>query len=123
MDNMMPNMNGVVATRTLRNAGYKYLIIGVTGNVQTNEINEFLDAGADLIIKKPLNNAQLQKLLKFINTQVDGTLSKYPNYKLVEDSLLSATGENVVHSTYKWKLTESSSNSSSNYHDNMSIDV
>jgi DNA-binding LytR/AlgR family response regulator len=34
MDNVMPVMNGMEATRAIRKAGYRYLIVAVTGNIK-----------------------------------------------------------------------------------------
>jgi CheY-like chemotaxis protein len=34
MDNVMPIMNGMEATRAIRKAGYRYLIVAVTGNIK-----------------------------------------------------------------------------------------
>ena len=82
MDNLMPNMNGVEATRILRQAGYPYLIIGVTGNVFEDDIKEYLHVGADLIIPKPLRLATLDKIVNYINS--NGLLSKHPDFKLIE---------------------------------------
>ena len=84
MDNLMPTMNGVDATRALRKAGYKYLIIAVTGNVLDDDIEQFLQAGADFVIPKPLKTTKLDNLLRFIQLHVDGSLSRYPKEVLVE---------------------------------------
>mmetsp|Transcript_18942 Transcript_18942/g.26111 ORF Transcript_18942/g.26111 Transcript_18942/m.26111 type:complete len:108 (+) Transcript_18942:280-603(+) len=59
MDNQMPVVNGVEATKRLRMSGYKNLIVGVTGNVLEDDVGEFLAAGADLVMFKPLKMAQL----------------------------------------------------------------
>jgi hypothetical protein len=39
--------------------GYKGIIIGVTGNVNKEQIDEFMDHGADDVFPKPLNMEQL----------------------------------------------------------------
>jgi CheY-like chemotaxis protein len=60
----------VEASRIIRAGGYKYLIIGVTGNSLEEELDEFITAGADLVIVKPLKNQSIEMLLGFI--QVNG---------------------------------------------------
>jgi DNA-binding response OmpR family regulator len=61
------------------------LIIGVTGNVLDDDVNEYLEAGADLVIGKPLRMELLNKLL--VHIQMNGSDSKYEEgYRLVETS-------------------------------------
>jgi CheY-like chemotaxis protein len=81
MDNLMPNMNGMDATRAIRNAGYRYLIVAVTGNVMEDDVAKFLEAGVDIVISKPMRMISLDLLLKHINLY--GSLS-IANMKLVE---------------------------------------
>lgn len=45
MDNTMPRMTGIVATKKIRDLGYTFPIIGVTGNSFDEDCNEFMDAG------------------------------------------------------------------------------
>lgn len=86
MDNMMPLMNGVEATRRIRKLGYKYLIVGVTGSVMDDEAHEFITAGADMILTKPFDISRLQQLLIF--TETNGIESKYSSGMfLANDSL------------------------------------
>jgi CheY-like chemotaxis protein len=59
MDFEMPIMNGPEATRTLRNAGHRMPIIGVTGNVLPEDRDYFLACGADWVLPKPLNMTAL----------------------------------------------------------------
>jgi CheY-like chemotaxis protein len=66
MDNLMPLMDGVTATRALRAMAYPYLIIGITGNVMEDDVREFLEAGADAVFLKPVKLASLEKLLDYI---------------------------------------------------------
>ena len=73
------------ATKQLRKAGYPYLIFGITGNVLDDDIYEYLDAGADMVLGKPLQATALSLLLKFI--ELNGTESKYTDdMKLIEIS-------------------------------------
>jgi CheY-like chemotaxis protein len=66
MDNLMPEMNGLEASKALRKSGYPYLIIGLTGNVMEDDIQDFVEAGADLVLGKPLQVASLNKILDLV---------------------------------------------------------
>eukprot|EP01041_Mallomonas_annulata_P000687 gene687-1316_t len=85
MDNLMPVMNGVEATKALRREGYRHIIVGVTGNVLEDDIREYLAAGADFIIGKPLKKPSLDMILRHVAER--GTLSLWnENMRLVEHS-------------------------------------
>lgn len=60
--------------------GHDNLIIGVTGNSMEEELMDFLCAGADLVITKPLKPNVLDTLLDFVSTF--GCRS-HPNQRLV----------------------------------------
>ncbi|NVK03072.1 MAG: response regulator [Oceanospirillaceae bacterium] len=53
-DYFMPELDGVGLTSELRNQGYQGPIIGVTAATIGDQMNQLLDAGADLAIAKPL---------------------------------------------------------------------
>ena len=55
MDSHMPVMNGLDATKSIKSLLETIRIVGVTGNALKNEIDSFLDAGADKVMVKPLN--------------------------------------------------------------------
>jgi len=59
------------------------LLIGVTGNVLEDDLAEYLNAGADLILSKPMKIATLQMLLDFI--AMNGVTSK-ADMMLIEHS-------------------------------------
>ncbi|GMH94504.1 hypothetical protein TL16_g12924 [Triparma laevis f. inornata] len=54
MDNTMPRMTGIVATKKIRDLGYTFPIIGVTGNSLDEDCNEFMDAGTTAVFVKPV---------------------------------------------------------------------
>jgi CheY-like chemotaxis protein len=73
MDHVMPIMNGVEATQTLRNLGVSSPIIACTANCLESDIQRFTKAGCDMYLTKPctkatlletLNNFVVPKLLK-----------------------------------------------------------
>mmetsp|Transcript_34898 Transcript_34898/g.35540 ORF Transcript_34898/g.35540 Transcript_34898/m.35540 type:complete len:99 (+) Transcript_34898:2-298(+) len=75
MDSIMPMMGGLEATRCIRHLGYNGIIIGVTGNISSDEIQDFLNHGADAVLSKPLDIA---------------------SYDLVVDKLLSKRHKNSI---------------------------
>jgi CheY-like chemotaxis protein len=58
MDDDMPNMTGHEATKILRAKGFDDLkIIGLTGNLNDERLQDFRDCGADVVVRKPINDA------------------------------------------------------------------
>ena len=64
MDYQMPVMDGVTATRHIRQIGYKGQIIGITGNALGEDVNTFLSSGADVVLTKPLTIAAFDEYLR-----------------------------------------------------------
>jgi len=83
MDDSMPHMSGVEATRRLRELGFKHLIVGITSFVLKEDVTAFQCAGADVILGKPLKLNALNLIIQHIKTQ--GFLSQ-PHKLLVEHS-------------------------------------
>jgi CheY-like chemotaxis protein len=67
VDNIMPNITGVLFTKLIRGLGYKGLIIGITGNGIDKDRSEFEEAGADYIFTKPFNKENFDKIMIFIS--------------------------------------------------------
>jgi CheY-like chemotaxis protein len=63
MDKTMPILGGVEATGQIREAGYGGLIIGITGDAGRGDQQDFIRAGADAVLPKPLVKADLVDLL------------------------------------------------------------
>ena len=62
MDYEMPVLNGPDATKILREKGYSNVtIIGVTGNVLSDDINYFISAGANKVLPKPVSLALIEE--------------------------------------------------------------
>ena len=55
MDYQMPVMDGVTATKIIRNMGFKGKIIAVTGNALEDDVLTFKASGADIVLMKPLD--------------------------------------------------------------------
>ena len=80
--------NGVEAARKLRVGGFRNLIVGVTGNVLEDDVKEYLTAGADLVMYKPLKLSQLSTLLAFVDQ--NGVISRGPSrvLKLIANTFM-----------------------------------
>ena len=63
LDNIMLTMNGPTAASQMREAGYRGPIIAITGNVMAADVQEFLSAGANTVLKKPVNSIAMKEAL------------------------------------------------------------
>ncbi|HIJ23211.1 MAG: response regulator [Gammaproteobacteria bacterium] len=64
MDMQMPVMNGLEATRLLREQGNQTPIAALTANVMQKHRDQFFDAGANDFLQKPIDKTKLQQTLK-----------------------------------------------------------
>ncbi|XP_022728469.1 two-component response regulator ARR22-like [Durio zibethinus] len=67
MDLDMPVMNGIEATRRLREMGIRSLIAGVSSRSVEQEVREFMEAGLDDYQEKPLTMPKLVSIIRKIN--------------------------------------------------------
>ncbi|XP_078161850.1 two-component response regulator 24-like [Carex rostrata] len=65
MDKEMPEMDGVKATRTLKEKGVHTKVVAITGDESAS--GAFLEAGADAFLVKPTKLSELVNLLKNFN--------------------------------------------------------
>lgn len=87
MDNQMPVMNGVEATRHITEAtNGKSTIIGLTGNSLDEDVIAFLDAGAKQVLIKPCKR---EKLLGVISSLENSMFLQQPPTEGKVFSLLS----------------------------------
>jgi signal transduction histidine kinase/CheY-like chemotaxis protein len=63
MDHMMPVMDGVEATRQIREMGYTGAIVALTANALLGRADMFLENGFDRFISKPIDSRELNLLL------------------------------------------------------------
>lgn len=62
LDYMMPEMDGPTAAKKIRELGCSSFIVGITGNYFAEDIANFENCGADVVLSKPLNLQQLTNL-------------------------------------------------------------
>jgi CheY-like chemotaxis protein len=63
MDNVMPVMDGLEATSQIRSLGFLGPIVGVTGNCLPEQLEEFSQKGATMIVQKPIKLESFGKLI------------------------------------------------------------
>ncbi|MCL2052684.1 MAG: response regulator [Lachnospiraceae bacterium] len=83
MDHMMPGMDGIEATKHLRDSGYQGTIIALTANAVHGQAELFLKNGFDAFVSKPIDVRQL-----------DAVLNKFIRDKQPEEVILKARSEN-----------------------------
>jgi len=66
MDFEMPIMNGPNAAEAMRKAGYTGLLIGITGNIMASDRTEFITAGANHVLNKPIRLRDLNLILDIL---------------------------------------------------------
>ena len=66
----------------MRESGFKNLVVGVTGNVLDDDVIEFQDAGADIVMGKPVRMNLLSTILRHLKNE--GSLSR-PGMTLVAE--------------------------------------
>ncbi|KAE9585508.1 hypothetical protein Lal_00017955 [Lupinus albus] len=67
MDIDMPVMNGIEVTKKLRSMGIDSMIAGVSARYIDEHTQEFIEAGLDEYLEKPLNIAKLTSIIHRIN--------------------------------------------------------
>ncbi|KAG9023619.1 hypothetical protein FRB95_012714 [Tulasnella sp. JGI-2019a] len=63
LDNQMPIMSGVEMVKRLRGLQRIEYVVGVTGNALKEDQAEYLDAGVDAVLTKPVKEASLRQFL------------------------------------------------------------
>ncbi|KAI0364370.1 hypothetical protein BV20DRAFT_974568 [Pilatotrama ljubarskyi] len=63
LDNQMPVLSGLEAVSKLRQLGRKDFVVGVTGNALLSDQQEYLDAGVDHVLTKPVLEKSLKSML------------------------------------------------------------
>ncbi|TFK80701.1 hypothetical protein K466DRAFT_605115 [Polyporus arcularius HHB13444] len=63
LDNQMPVLSGLDAVSRLRGLGRKDFVVGVTGNALLSDQQEYLEAGVDHVLTKPVLEKSLKSML------------------------------------------------------------
>ncbi|MCL1828483.1 MAG: transporter substrate-binding domain-containing protein [Oscillospiraceae bacterium] len=63
MDHMMPKMDGIEATKIIRDMGYEHIIVALTANAVAGQAEIFLANGFSDFISKPIDIRQLNAVL------------------------------------------------------------
>jgi signal transduction histidine kinase/CheY-like chemotaxis protein len=86
MDFEMPLVTGPEATKKIRRMGYKGLVIGVTGNVLDEDIEFFMQRGADDVMPKPVSLKGLKSVWSKLAAASEGTgMKKSPSAQRLDD--------------------------------------
>ena len=64
MDYMMPEMDGIEATKIIRDLGYSQPVIALTADAVTGRAEMFLESGFNAFISKPIDMRQMDVVLK-----------------------------------------------------------
>ncbi|RVD84748.1 uncharacterized protein DFL_006474 [Arthrobotrys flagrans] len=78
MDIQMPNMDGLQATKAIREMGYASAICALTAFAEQSNVKECFDAGMDYFLAKPIKKNDLRKVLQLYGSSsalTDGGLS------------------------------------------------
>jgi len=69
MDIQMPVMDGLTATRRLRELGHRHPIIAMTAGVLTSERDTYLQAGMNDLVPKPVDAQQLWQAINLVRAE------------------------------------------------------
>jgi len=64
MDHMMPKMDGIQATKIIREMGYTHPIVALTANAVVGQAEVFLSKGFDGFLAKPIDTRKMDIVLK-----------------------------------------------------------
>lgn len=84
MDVKMPHMDGLEATRHLRQMGYSTVIAALTGNVSDEDRSACLEAGMTYFLSKPLKREVVQHIMAVsLGVSVEGRTVSLDKYVLM----------------------------------------
>lgn len=105
MDIEMPEMNGLEASKKLRNDGYKNPIIAYTGHADAN-INQYKEMGMNDIVHKPVKIDDLISTMKSLGINLPDnseTLKAQSRKQIIEQSETAAEYATMIAAHLGWK--------------------
>ncbi|KAJ7509919.1 hypothetical protein B0H11DRAFT_1961525 [Mycena galericulata] len=69
LDNQMPLLSGKNAVAKLREQGRSDFVVGITGNALLEDQEEYIAAGVDHVLTKPVNEQALRRMLVLADTR------------------------------------------------------
>ena len=98
MDINMPILDGVSATKILREKNYSKAIVSLSANVIESDIETFLKAGVDDTLNKPIVDKELDKILKkYLKQKIRDEINDYDIVDLNKISNdLSIPNKNII---------------------------
>lgn len=76
----MPLMSGVEVAREVREMGCPLFIVGCTGNALREDQDEYIQAGADEIIPKPIHQKSVEEMIVHARRRVRGETKPKESY-------------------------------------------
>lgn len=70
LDNQMPVLSGVEMVNHARLEGIDTIVCGVTGNAMKEDQDEYLEAGADFVLTKPVMEASIKTIIQHAQDKV-----------------------------------------------------
>ena len=89
MDLQMPVMGGIEATELLRQVGYTTPIVALTANVTDSHRDQFIEAGGDDFLTKPIIQTELKHTLEKYLPLTSHNISKEEESILVDPQLMA----------------------------------
>ncbi len=91
MDVHMPNMDGLEATRKLRQSGLAIPIIALTADVMKDDVKKVLKAGCNEHLGKPINRKELLSVLnKYLSSEDVPLAEKTDSAKFQDDEVIQS---------------------------------
>jgi CheY-like chemotaxis protein len=95
---MMPKMDGVEATKLIREMGYAKPIVALTANALTGQSEMFLSSGFDAFLSKPIDIRELNAVLnRFVrDKQPKEVIEKSAKQRIADNDLAAAVMRDIV---------------------------